>query len=274
MEPQYDVETWARETALGRRIFNHRFRMFGSELAGWSLVKSVIMHRDGELLEMTHLWRNDAAPERELVSVNVAELPDWRRAQRHLLSMLDHSMRGELPRATGPLRELGDVTFAARAPESDVAAAVLFARSNIAVAVNSAGSATVDVSRFALVVDRMLSAIAPDADGLVPRPTSRAVAMLAKEATGELPLDLDLGKADGAWLKVVAPDGELRRHEDTLLYSAADPGAKTLQVFVFEPQPSVERGPSGAGRIWLIALIAAILLALLYLVAGGSLAGS
>ncbi len=268
MEPHYDVEAWAVETTLGRRIFNHGFWMSGSELAGWSLVKSVVMHRDAELLETTHLWRNDAAPERELVSVNVAELAGWPQAQRHLLAMLDHSMRGALPRGAGALADLGDVTFVGRAPESDMAAATLFARGNVAVAINSAGSAIVDVSRFALLVDRMLAATG--AAKFLPPARHGAVTLDAGKRGEELPLDVDL--AGNAWVKLVAPDGELRRKGDALLYSAAEPGMKTLDVFGFDPQPYVrppddKEGESGtAWPWWKPALIVVVVLGLLYLI--------
>src|SRR5260370_20922895 len=97
MESDYDTKAWSRETELGRRIFNYNFRMFGREITGWELLKAVPMHRDRTLSEMTYLWQNKSAPKQQLVRVNVGELPDWRSAQKHLLGMLENSMRPDIP---------------------------------------------------------------------------------------------------------------------------------------------------------------------------------
>ena len=57
MEPQYDVEQWAAETTLGRHIFNYNYRMTGSELRGWELLKTVSMQIEPGITEQVYMWQ-------------------------------------------------------------------------------------------------------------------------------------------------------------------------------------------------------------------------
>jgi hypothetical protein len=231
METQYDIKAWAGETALGKRVFNYNFRMLGREVTGWQMLKAVPMHRDRTLSETTYLWQSKDAPDRQLVRVNVGELADWRAAQKHLLEMLGHSMRPDLPRGTGKLAEVGDIEFVARAPGSDIPAAVQFTRGNVAVAVNSVGSVTIDVSDIAAIVDRVLSESPTGVPSLrtraKPQPP-KTVLIKGKEGAS---LVKDLKKVGDAWLKVIVPDGELRRKGDALVYVTPQAGRKTVQIF-------------------------------------------
>lgn len=230
MEPQYDIKAWAVETTVGRRVFNCNFRMLGREVKGWQLLKAVPMHRDRRSSEMTYLWRSTEAPE-QLVRVSGSELTDWREAQKQLMDMLMHSMRPDLPRGTGRLAEVGDIQFVARAPGSDIPAAVQFTRGNIAVAVNSVGSVTIDVSDIAAIVDRALSeppTKVPSLRTLAKRQVPKTV--LVKGKTG-VSLVKNLKKVGDAWLKAIVPDGELRRKGEALVYLSPQPGKKTVQIF-------------------------------------------
>jgi len=227
----YDTKAWARETTLGRRVFNHRFRMLGREFAGWRLLKTVPMHQDGSVSEVAYLWQGEAAPEQQLIRVNVREVGSWREAQKHLLGMLQESMRAGLPRGTGRLAELGDVQFVARSVPSDVPAAIRFSRGNIAVDVDSVGSTTLDVSELALGVDRLLGEAptqVPSLRRLARLQTPKTATIKGKEGVA---LVKDLAKAGDQWLKVIVPDGELRRKGQSIVYTAPQPARKAVQVF-------------------------------------------
>ncbi len=231
MESHYDIKAWAEETKLGQRIFNYNFRIQGHELKGWQLLKAVPMHKDARLAEVTYLVQSEEAADRQMVRMNIAELADWRAAQKHLLAILDHSMRPDLPRGTGKLGALGDISLVARAPQSDIPAAVQFARGNIAVAVNSVGTVTIDVSEIAATVDHLLTeppAKLPSIRKLSkPRPP-KAVLLKGKEGAT---LVKDLKKVRDAWLKVIVPDGELRRKGDALVYISRQPGKKVVRIY-------------------------------------------
>jgi hypothetical protein len=232
MESKYDNKAWSRETELGRRIFNYNFRMLGREVRGWELLKVVPMHTDRALSEMTYLWQNKNAPKRELVRINVSELLDWRAAQKHFLGILQHSMRPDIPRGTGTLAALGDIEFVAKAAQSDIPAAIQFTRGNIAVAANSVGSVSIDVSDIAFIVDRML--IEPP----IRIPSLRKYAKqisprrVRTRGTDEAALIKDVKFAGNAWLKVIVPDGELRRRDGAIEYMTKQLGSKSVQIFL------------------------------------------
>jgi hypothetical protein len=244
MEPDYDMKTWAGETSLGRRIFNYNFRMQGREVEGWQMLKAVPMHRDRRLSEITYLWQNTQAPERELIRVNVMETADWRAAQKHLSEVLHHCMRPDLPRGTGKLAMLGDIEFVARGPRSDLPAAVQFVRGNIVISVNSVGSVTIDVSNMAGIVDRVLT----EPPTSIPFLRKQAKLQLPKtviaKRKGALALVKDLMKVGDRWLKVITPDGELRRQGDSLMYITPEPGTKRIQIFsILIGRPGIRRNP-------------------------------
>ena len=231
MDSQYDVKTWANQTTVGRRIYNYDFRLRGGELNGWRLLKAVPMHSDRTMSETTYLWQSADSPDQHLVRVNVVELMDWRKAQNHLLEMLAHTMRPDLPRGSGELAEVGDIEFVARSPQTDAPAALFFTRGNIAVAVSSAGPATVDVSPFATMVDRVLSeppARVPAIRGIAKRQAPKTVVARGKRAAS---LVRNLKSVGDRWLKVIVPDGEVRRKGNALAYVTSQPGKKTVQIF-------------------------------------------
>jgi hypothetical protein len=166
-----------------------------------------------------------------LVRVNVVEMADWRVAQKHLLVSLHHCMRPDLPRGTGKLAMLGDIEFVARTPRSDLPAAVQFVRGNIVISVNSVGSVTIDVSEMAAIIDHVLTeppTAVPFLREWAKRQAPKAVIAKSKRA---VPLVKDLTKIGDRWLKVMTPDGELRRKGESLVYITPEPGTKRVQVF-------------------------------------------
>jgi len=238
METTYDPKAWVQRTTLGRHIFNYNYHMLGGEVAGWQLLKTVVMNVARTVTEKTYIWQNLQAPNREMVRVGVAESHDWRQAQRFLLEMLGHCMRPHIAQGTGLLSALGDVNFVARDPRSDLPAAIQFTRGNVAVSVNSGGQTNIDVSEFALIVDRVLSDTPAKVAFLrsLAKSRPRSVSVRAKQS---YPLIKNLKReapSDG-WLKVIAPDGELGRKNNTLTYVSDQTGRKKIEVYVIRAEP-------------------------------------
>jgi hypothetical protein len=228
------VEEWAAGTTRGRHIFNYGFRMFGGELRGWEMLKSVVMESGRGVEETVYLWQRKDDPGREMVRVAVAEFPRWQLAQNRLHEVLNNSMRPEVPRATGRLAKLGDVTFAARDPQSDVPAAVSFTRGNACVSVNSVGERNVDVSEIVARLDRALGESPTKAEVEKGRARARAPKTASVKAGQSHVLIENLREAAprGAWLKVIAPDGELSREGDALIYVSSQAGKKDIGTYV------------------------------------------
>jgi hypothetical protein len=241
----YDVERWAEATTHGRHVFNYHFRMFGNELKGWERVKVVPMQETEDLTETVYVWQHEKDPARRVIRVGVDELDSWRSAHKRLQATLDHCMRPAIPTGTGRLAKVGDLNWVARDPRSDVPAAVLFARGNVCVSVNSVGDLNIDVSGVAESIDRALSE--PPARGELGRRLARAIApntVVAKRNAKHL-LIRSLSKIvpRDAWLKVLAPDGELRREGDQLVHVASKAGQR-IGVYLMTP-PRTSRAPRG-----------------------------
>lgn len=226
--PQYDVKAWARETTTGRRLFNYNFHLVGRDVAEWELVKTVPMHRDDTLVETTYLWQRKSAPDR-LIRISVSELADWRAAQDRLLDLLNHAMRPDIPRGADKLAEIGDIQYVARATPSDIPGGIQFARGNVAVAVDSVGSVIVDVSGIAAGVDQQLvePTSASPARAKSMKPSTQTVAGKAKV---DVTVISDLRTRAKEWIKVIAPDGELRRKGNTLVYTSPRAGRKSIKI--------------------------------------------
>jgi hypothetical protein len=231
MAASYDTELWASQTDLGRRLFNRNFRMQGRELPGWKLVKVVPMHEDRSATEVSYLWQDKGEPERHLVRISVTSMLDWRSAQKHLVGMLGHTMRGDLVAGIGQNADVGDVAFTARAAVSDLKGAVQFARGNLAVAVNSVGSSIVDVAGIAARVDHMLTSPPSRASlkGLTRRLLPRTV---TTEGRASVSLLASLVKYKRGWLKVLVDDGELRQRGEALVYTSTKAGKKDVQIYL------------------------------------------
>ena len=235
METSYDAKSWAKRTTLGRQVFNYNYGMLGSERPGWQLIKTVVMNQ--AKTEKTYLWQNTRAPDREMVRVRVVEESSWQQAQKSLVELLDRCMRPQIPPGPGGLMALGDVSFVARDPRSDVSAAIQFTRGNIVVSVNSAagqqGQANVDVSEFAFLVDRALSE-APDKIAFLRRMAkSRTTTVVSVKAKQRYLLfeNLERKVPHNEWLKIIAPGGELQRKRNTLTYLSSEPGRKRIAIY-------------------------------------------
>lgn len=246
MDTQYDAEQWATETTRGRHVFNHNYRMSDGELRGWDLRKQVAMQqgpasargpagavrdRAGQELEETvYLWEGKGGAGLEVVRISIAELSDWRQAQQQLQVELGQSMRPDIPRGTGQLAGIGDVSFAARDPESDVPASIAFVRGNVCVTVRSVGKRNIDVSAIATSVDRALASAPTRAARAAGRASELTPTPVKPEEKTVVVKDLRRGDDRGEWLKIIAPDGELRREGHALIYVSPEGGEKMIDI--------------------------------------------
>lgn len=224
----YDTRSWARHTTLGRRVFNHNFRMADKGPPGWTLVKVVPMVRDARRTETTWLWASKEAPKNALVQVNITELTDWRAAQKYLVTLLAHCMRPAIPRGAGNLAEAGDIIFVARDPVHDLQASAQLARGNVTAAIRSVGSISVDVSAFVKLVDAMLSGASTK--NVTPHAERRLLSTRAADKGTVTVLPVDLGESH-VWLRLIASNGELRRKGRTIVHLASDRGEATVELF-------------------------------------------
>lgn len=230
MESQYDTQEWAACTTLGRHIFNHNYRMTGNEFRGWKLVNSVVNEPESGVTEKIYIWQKADGNGQEQVRISITELPNWRHAQLQLHERLLHSMRPNIPGGAGRLAKTGDVGFVGQERQSDVVAALSFVRGNVSVSVNSVGDALVDVSSMAKKLDRDLSE--PPKKEEVAK--GRAQVLPPERLTlreNELATVVEKLPPAG-WLKLIAPDGELSRQDDGLVYGAAGSGKKEVAKYL------------------------------------------
>lgn len=233
METRYDTASWADRTVAGRRIFNSGFQLLGHEFASWQLAKVVPIETSRREGEFVSIWQRFTDPGRELLRVQTAELPDWRRAQERLHEELEMSMRPNVPLGTGEHASIGDVVFVARDPESDVPAAIASTRGNVFSSVRSVGDRSIDVTAAAKWLDRALSRPPSESDVDQSTVETRLIEATAGSVGEKQVVIESINQASGfAWLKVLAPAGELRREGDTLIYLADAPGPIRLETFV------------------------------------------
>jgi hypothetical protein len=196
------------------------------------------MQDNDRIREKVYLWQNKAAGEQELVRVGVIELEDWRQAQQQLNTVLRYCMRPEIPRGTGKLASLGDVSFVGREADSDIPAAIFFTRGNVCVTASSVGEKSVDVSEIALGLDHALNGLGEKRTLLKIRslrsraPIHKAIKVKARETKTVMEY-LPREAPEGVWLKVVAPDGELRRTGNALVYVSLKSGKKSIATYTF-----------------------------------------
>jgi hypothetical protein len=234
MSAQYDAETWATETTLGRRVFNVNFRLTGTELRGWELVNSDTAQHAPGVTERVYIWKKKGAKRETLIRVEIVELDDWRIAQQHLQARLLDCMRPDIPRAGRALAATGDVAFAGRDDATNATAAVFFARGNVLVSVMSAGEAVVDVSPAARTLDAALREPPKDAELSSGVAEQRSPRSFEVEEGQPVAIVERLSQATAsAWLKVIAPDGELRREGDRLVYVAERGGRKRVGQYSY-----------------------------------------
>jgi hypothetical protein len=232
METPYDIEQWATQITHGRHVFNYNYRMLGSEQKGWELLKVVTMEAGPGVEDKVYLWVNKDDPKREMARVSIAELYHWRLALKRLHEHLSNCMRPSIPRGTGKLAKLGDVAFVARDPQLDLPAAIFFTRGNVCVSVSSVGERNVDVSGVTARLDRALSKPPTKAEvekGRVKARPPKAATVKAGEAQVLIKNLKDAAR--GGWLKVIAPDGQLGREGDALIYESSQGGKKRIGIY-------------------------------------------
>lgn len=234
MESKYDIEQWATETTLGRRVYNHNYRMIGNELRGWELVNNIVMQKESGITEKVFVWQKNGSEGGKLIRISIAELTDWINAQNQLRNELRHSMRPDIPRGTGKIAETGDVNFIGKEAKSKTIAQLLFTRGNLAVSLASVGKKTVDVSKFAKLLDTLFSQPPETSEvetGLVKEVGPKTVQAKAAETINIIE-KIDEPIAHGEWLKVIAPDGELKLQDNALVYESKKAGRKRIGKYV------------------------------------------
>jgi hypothetical protein len=233
MNTKYDRDEWATGTTLGRRVFNFGYRLTSSEYKGWKLLKTVTMQEGRDRTEKVYIWESNSDPKHEMIRVSVNERHDWRLAQESLHQYLMECMRRDIPRGTKKLAQLGDVNYVGREPQTDIVGAITFTRGNVCVSISSAGEKSVDVSEMAAVLDRALSeprARIEAGKGQVRARVPESVDVAARKPV-VLVEKLPEAVPRGGWLKIVVPDGELRRKGDALIYESPEGGKKRVRAF-------------------------------------------
>jgi hypothetical protein len=201
--------------------------MVGDELAGWHLLKTMPMETAGGLRELVYVWEGPEGAGRELLRIGTAELPDWRLAHERLAAPPDNlgaiETRGSV----------GDIAVVERDPETDVPVAVSFARGNSYVSVRSAGDRVVDVTAAVERLDQSMR-LPLELSGVDGARVEEGVLEVTSHEDGEERVIIEsiVHTAHGGWLKVLAPDGELRREGDSLIYVARSVGLTRIRTFV------------------------------------------
>ncbi len=233
MNTEYDKDEWAAGTTRGRQVFNFGYRLTGRELKDLKLLKTVLMQESRDLIEKVYLWGSSSDPKHEMIRVSITERFYWKLAQETLHQYLMECTRPNIPKGTKKYAQLGDVNYVTREPQTNIAGAIMFTRGNVCVSVSSAGEKNVDVSEMAAVLERALSE--PPAKADASRPKVHACIPEWVDVTARKPVVLveKLPEAvpRGGWLKIIVPDGELRRKGDALIYVSPEGGKKHVSAF-------------------------------------------
>ena len=107
-------------------------------------------------------------------------------------------------------------------------------RGNVDVTVRSGGDQTIPVGDLALRLDRMLNERPSKAQLLSRRVKTLSIKLSERQARGPYAVIRSLPREVGrdGWLQVIAPDGELRREGNAILYVGGEPGPKTVESFL------------------------------------------
>jgi len=232
MDTPYDLQAWADATTRGRRIYNYNYRMLGDELRGWELIKVVPMENTAGHHEIVYLWEKKGSAGQELVRIGITEADDWRTAQHHLHTQLRHSMRPGLPRGAGKLAALGDVNYIGQEPDSARIASVAFSLGNVTITITSVGDQTVDVSAIALRLDHVLGE-PPAKEELKAGKAERLITPALKVKKGQMATLIEHlpERTTTGWHKFIAPDGELKREDDAIVYVSPSAGEKKIERY-------------------------------------------
>jgi hypothetical protein len=229
----YKMEEWAASTTVGRRIFNYNYRMTDTTLKGWELVNVVEAENEPGLTEKIYIWEKTGSKGKTLVRVGISEHNDWRLAQAQLQRHLMNSMRQNIPRGSGKLAKIGDVIFAGQPRDAKVVAATFFTRGNVTVTVSSVGETVIDISDIVRMLDRALNETPSKqeiekglAEELAPR-SFKAMKGETVKIIDKLPEPV----ARSGWIKIITPDGELRREDDSVVYISPQAGEKKVEQY-------------------------------------------
>jgi hypothetical protein len=145
---------------------------------------------------------------------------------------LDHCMRPDVPRAAAKAAAIGDIQYASQGPESKSIATMFFSRGNLQVSVRSVGSRAVDVTKFARSLDaRFIKPVTKaEAKAGVARALKPETVAVRKGEAAALVEQLPEPISRSGCLRVIVPDGELRREGDVLYYSSDKAGRKSVEV--------------------------------------------
>ena len=236
MDTPYDLQAWADATSRGRRLYNYNYRMSGDELRGWELINVVPMENAPGHHEIVYLWEKKGSAGQELVRIGIAESDDWRAAQYQLHEQLRHSMRPDLPRGTGKLAAVGDVNYAGQEPGGKLVASLVFSLGNVTFAISSVGDKTVDVSAIAQRLDHTLGE-PPAKEELKTGKAERLATAALKVKKGQMSTVVERlpERATTGWHKLIAPDGELKREDDAIVYVSPSTGEKKVERYHVAP---------------------------------------
>ena len=223
MNADRDTARWAAETTLGRRLYNHNVLVRGTELRGWEPLKATRAEPEPGVAEQVLLLRRAQREQGDAdLRIDILEAADWRQAQLLLLRALEDCMNPDVPRATGALAQAADIAFAARGSEDRVGA-TFAARGNVMFRVTSlSAEAGTEVPGWTRKLDALLTQAPAQAS-----PDGSAVKAQRGEA---VELIADVASAAGpGWLKVIVPDGEVRREGQRLVYVADKAGSRRIE---------------------------------------------
>lgn len=236
MDTPYDLQAWADATTRGRRLYNYNYRMTGDELRGWELINVVPMENAPGHHETVYLWEKKGSDGQELLRIGIAEADDWRTAQYQLHAQLRHNMRPDIPRGAGKLSAVGDVNYAGKEPGGTHVASLVFSLGNVTIAISSVGDKTVDVSAIAQQLDHTLSEPPAKEDIKAGKAEHLPLATLKVKKNQLTTLIERLPqRATTGWHKLVAPDGELKREDDAIVYVSPSAGEKKIEHYQVAP---------------------------------------
>jgi hypothetical protein len=230
MKNNYNTEEWAKETSLGRHVFNFNFRMFGNEISGWELIDTVVMDGESGSPEIVYMWQKTGTKGNQLIRIGISEQNSWMNAHSALKNYLDNCMHPNFPRS----KNSGDVSFASRQPKAKGSNAIVFTRGNMQISVNSVGNVVCEVSNIASKIDQLLYDVPKKAsvDSKAAKVFRKKEATIKKRGKYAVIDAISQNKDKYGWMKIISPDGELIREGDSLIYKPDSIGKKNINVIM------------------------------------------
>ena len=232
MDTSYNLQAWADATTRGRHLYNYNYRMTGDELRGWELINVVPMENAPGHHETVYLWEKKSSDGQELVRIGIAEADDWRAAQYQLHEQLRHCMRPDILQGAGKLSAVGDVNYAGKEQDGTRVASLVFSLGNVTIAISSVGDKTVDVGAIAQHLDQTLGK-PPAGEELKAGKAERLPLAAFKVKKGQMTTLIERlpERATTGWHKLIAPDGELKREDEAIVYVSPSAGEKKIERY-------------------------------------------